>query len=121
VLGAPVPVVVRVVRLARHQALEQVREVVQEAALELVPPQAAGRVGRVQAGDPVDDAALPDGLLDLLGDVADGQAAAGSKLSLVLEDLHRTLTLLRGRPRECGQPYCEGFPLRSSSPTAHGG
>src|SRR5207248_3519006 len=92
VLGAPVPVVVRVVALARDEALEQAREVLEEAALELVHADAARRVGRVDAGDAVGDAALAHGLADLLGDVADAQAARGSKLPLVLEDLHRTLT-----------------------------
>src|SRR4026209_1235336 len=38
VLGAPVPVVVRVVRLARHEALEHGGAVLQEATLEPVHP-----------------------------------------------------------------------------------
>src|SRR5437773_6029042 len=88
VLGAAVPVVVRVVGLARHEPLEHVREVLEEAALELVHAHAARRVRRVDAGDAVDDPALPDGLAHLLGDISDGQATGGSKLSLVLEDLH---------------------------------
>src|SRR5204862_119745 len=82
---------------ARHEPLEHVREVLEEAALELVHAHAARRVRRVDAGDPVDDAALPDRLAHLFRDVTDGQTAGRSKLSLVLEDLHRTLTLLRGR------------------------
>src|SRR5919197_1738206 len=103
VLGAAGPGVVRVVGLARHEPLEQVREVLEEAALELVHAHAARRVGGGDAGDPIDDPALPDRFAHLFRDVADGQTAGRSKLSLVLEDLHRTLTLLRGRPRECGQ------------------
>src|ERR1051325_1266691 len=99
VLRAAVPVVVRVVRLARHEPLEQVREVLEEAALELVHAHAACRVRRVDAGDPVDDPALPDGLAHLFRDVTDGQTAGRSKLWLGLEDLHVTLTLLCGRPR----------------------
>src|SRR5213592_3033219 len=95
VLGAAVPVVVRVVGVARDQTLEHVGEVIQEAALELVHAHAAGRVRRVDAGDPVDNAALADDLDHFLGDVADRQSAAGSKLRLLLEDLHLALTLLR--------------------------
>src|SRR5690348_6403810 len=95
VLGAAIPIVVRVVGVARDQALEHVGEVLQEAALELVDAHATRRVRRVDASDPVDDAAFADDLDDLLGDVADRQSAAGSKLRLLLEDLHRSLTLLR--------------------------
>src|SRR6266496_2418072 len=95
VLGAAIPVVVRVVGVARDQALEHVCEVLQEPALELVDAHATGRVRRVDAGDPVDDAALADDLDHFLGDVADRQSAAGSKLRLLLEDLHLALTLLR--------------------------
>src|SRR5205823_3590390 len=72
VLRALVPVVVRVVRLSRHQALQKLAEVLDEARLELVHANAAGRVGRVDAGDPLDDAAFLDGLVDLVGDVPDG-------------------------------------------------
>src|ERR671931_146989 len=93
VLGAAVPIVVRVIGLARHESLEQVREVLEEAALELVHAYTARRVGRVDARDPVDDPTLPDRFAHLFRDVADGQTAGRSKLSLVLEDLHRTLTL----------------------------
>src|SRR3954471_9549819 len=85
VLGASVPVVVRVVGLARHEALEHVREVLQETALELVHSNAAGRVRRVHAGDAVGDAALANGLRDLLGDVTDCETAGGTKLPFVLE------------------------------------
>src|SRR5438034_9451891 len=95
VLGAAIPVGVRVVGVARNQALEHVCEVLQEPALELVDAHATGRVRRVDAGDPVDDAALADDLDHFLGDVADRQSAAGSKLRLLLEDLHLALTLLR--------------------------
>src|SRR5207302_9720422 len=75
VLGAPVPVVVRVVALARHQPAEKVAEVLEEAGLHLVDAYATGRVRGVDAGDPVDDAALPHGVLHVLGDVVDGEAA----------------------------------------------
>src|SRR6266487_4103405 len=95
VLGAAIPVVVRVVRVTWDQALEHVGEVLQEPALELVDAHATGRVRRVDAGDPVDDAALADDLDHFLGDVADRQSAAGSKLRLLLEDLQLALTLLR--------------------------
>src|SRR5437773_10054209 len=61
VLGAAVPVVVRVVALARDEPLEHVGEVVQKSTLELVDPYATRRVRRVDAGDAVDDPALPDG------------------------------------------------------------
>jgi hypothetical protein len=81
---------VRVVGLARHEPLEQVGEVLQEAVLELVHPHAAGRMRRVDAGDPVHDAALADGVHHLLGDVADSEPAGGPKLPFVLEDLHRS-------------------------------
>jgi hypothetical protein len=63
---------VGVVGLARDEALEQIGEVIEEAAFELVHPYAARRVGRIDAGDPVDDAAFPDGLGHLFGDVSDG-------------------------------------------------
>ena len=54
VLGAAVPVVVRVVvALGRDEPAEQRREVLEEAALELVDADAAGRVRRVDAGDAV--------------------------------------------------------------------
>src|SRR5437764_7498835 len=95
VFGAAIPVVVGVVRVTRDQALEHVGEVLQETALELVHAHATGRVRRVDAGDPVDDAALADYLDHFLGDVADRQSAAGAKLRLLLEDLHLSLTLLR--------------------------
>src|SRR4030095_15909246 len=51
VLGTAVPVVVRVVVLARDETQEQLREVLQEALLELVDADATGGVRRVDAGD----------------------------------------------------------------------
>ena len=45
VLGAAVPVVVRVVVLGGHEAPEENGEVLEEAALVLVDPHGAGRVG----------------------------------------------------------------------------
>src|SRR3954454_11152372 len=118
VLGAAVPVVVRVVGLARHEALEHVREVLQETALELVHPHATRGMRRVDAGDAVDDAALPDGLGHFLGDVADGQAAAGSKLSLVLEDLHRRSPSFVDGRGSAGSAYCAPSAHPASSQTA---
>src|SRR5205085_4857928 len=53
VLGATVPVVVGVVALVRDEPAEQHREVVEEPVLELVDANAAGRVRRVDAGDPL--------------------------------------------------------------------
>ena len=88
VLGATVPVVVRVVVLARHEPAEQHREVLEEPALPLVHPHRAGRVRRVDAADAVADPALVDGLLHLVGDVGDGQPAGGAQVCLVLEGLH---------------------------------
>src|SRR5947209_3323538 len=61
VLGAAIPVVVCVVRLGRNEPLEQAGEVLQEAALELVHPDAARGVGRVDARDPVAHPARADG------------------------------------------------------------
>src|ERR671915_487538 len=85
VLGAAVPVVVGVVAVARNERLEQACEVLEEPILELVHAHAAGRVRRVHAGNPVPDAALADGFLDLFGDVPDGQAAARAERPLELE------------------------------------
>src|SRR4029453_1936320 len=69
----------------------------------------ARRVGRVDAGDAVDDAALANRLRHLLGDVADGEPAGGSKLSLVLEDLHRSPpSFVDGRWSADNAAYCEG-------------
>ena len=56
VLGAPVPVVVGVVGLVGDQPAKQRPEVLEHSALVLVDPDAAGRVRRVDAADPVDDA-----------------------------------------------------------------
>src|SRR5207253_9539465 len=106
VLGATVPVVVRVVRLARHEPPQQLGEVLQEAGLELVDAHAAGRVRRVDAGDPVLDSALADGVADLVGDVGDRETACRPELTLVLEDLHLWLTppgrIRMGRSLFCG-------------------
>src|SRR5205085_9267532 len=73
------------------EPLQHAREVLEEAALELVHADAARRVRRVDAGDPVGDPALSHDLGDLVRDVADAQTPARPKLALVLEDLHRTL------------------------------
>lgn len=89
VLGAAVPVVVRVVGVVRDEPLQQLAEVLEEAGLHLVHADAARRVRRVDAGDPVDHAALADGRPDVLGDVGDGEPAGGAQPRLVLEDLHR--------------------------------
>ena len=58
VLRPPVPVVVRVVLLARHEAAQHADEVLEEAGLELVHAHHAGRVRGIHARDPVGDAAL---------------------------------------------------------------
>src|SRR5581483_9104433 len=92
VLGGSRPVVVRVVGLARDEAEEQLGEVLEEALLELVHPYAAGGVRGVDAGDALLDAAFADRLLDVLGDVPDGQPAGRTELLLPLEDLHRLIT-----------------------------
>ena len=63
-------------------------EVVEEALLELVHADAAGRVRGVDAGDPVGDPARADSFLDVLRDVRDREAAGGSQAALELEDLH---------------------------------
>jgi len=75
VLGATVPVVVRVVGLARDEAEEELGEVLEEALLEFVDADAAGRVRRVDAGDAVLDTALSDCLGDVVSDVADVESA----------------------------------------------
>ena len=89
VLGAPVPVVVRVVRLVRDQPAQQGAEVLEHAALVLVDPHAAGRVGRVDAADAVDDAGLADDLTHLVRDVRHMEASGRLEVPLGLEDLHR--------------------------------
>ena len=91
ILGPLVPVVVRVVRLSRHEALQELAEVLDEAGLELVHANAARRVRRVDARNPLEDAALGDGLVDLVGDVPDGEAPGRSQFRLPLEDLHGPL------------------------------
>ena len=45
---------------------------------------------RVDGADAVDDPTLTDSLLDVLGDVRDGEAAGGAQLVLDLERLHCT-------------------------------
>src|SRR5678816_4914726 len=77
-----------VVLLAGHEPAQHPDEILEEAGLELVHSHHARRVRRVDAGDPVRDAALEDELAHLLGDVADLEAAARAQASLCLEDLH---------------------------------
>src|SRR5262245_1192828 len=89
VLGATIPIIVRVVLVARDEVLEQCREVLEEPVLELVHADAAGRMRRVDADDPVAHAALLDRLGDLVGDVPHGETSGRPEPSLVLEDLHR--------------------------------
>jgi hypothetical protein len=89
VLRAPLPIVVRVVLVARDEALEEGREVVEEPVLELVHAHAAGRVRRVDADDPVAHTALPNRVLDLVGDVSHRETPGRPQPPLVLEDLHR--------------------------------
>src|SRR6266576_1940523 len=88
VLGALVPVVVGVVGLARDKPAEELGKVLDEPGLELVDANAARRVRRVDARDPLGDAALLDRLVDLVRDVPDGQPTCGSELGLALVDLH---------------------------------
>src|SRR5439155_25478936 len=98
--------VVRVVGLARDEALQQLCEVFEEARLELVHTHAARRVRGVDAGDSFRDAALADRVGDLVGDVADAQPAARAYLRLALEHLHGSLILL-GRAAS-NRAYSEG-------------
>src|SRR5207344_2071195 len=85
VLGAAIPVVVRVVLVSRDEALEQRREVLEEPVLELVHAHAAGRVRRVHADDSVTHAALLDRRADLVGDIPHGETPGRPEPSLVLE------------------------------------
>jgi hypothetical protein len=55
VLRAPLSVVVRVVDAPRYQPREEMREVLEQAAFVWSEPDAAGRVSRVDARDPVHD------------------------------------------------------------------
>jgi hypothetical protein len=80
---------VGVVPVARDKPLEESREVLEEALLELVHTHAAGRVRGIDAGDPVGDATLADGLVDLVGDVPNLESPRGPKPGFPLEDLHR--------------------------------
>src|SRR5881396_1466608 len=86
VLGAAIPVVVRVVLVARDERFEQSREVLEEPVLELVDAHAARRVRRVDADDPVAHAALLDRLAAVVGDVPHGETPGRHEPSLVLED-----------------------------------
>ena len=88
VLGAPVPVVVRVVVLGRDQALQHRSEIFEEAALPLVHAHRARRVRRVDAADAIRDAALADCFADLVGDVGNGETTGSAKTDLALERLH---------------------------------
>src|SRR5260221_4196076 len=93
VFRAAIPIVVRVVRLVRHETAQQRAEVLEHAALVLVDAHTAGRVGGVDAADPIDDTGLANDFRDLGGDVGDVQAAAGLELTLRLEHLHRRRSL----------------------------
>src|SRR5688500_10717222 len=84
VLGAAVPVVVRVVLLARDEAAQHADEVLEEAGLELVQAHTAGCVRRVAARDAVPDAAHGDAVSDVVGDVADLEAPSGAQAALKL-------------------------------------
>src|SRR5947208_11714778 len=88
VFRAAPPVVVRVVLLGRDEPLQERSEVLEEARLELVDANAARRVRRVDAGDPVDDPAAFDGRDDVVGDVPDREPTGRPELLLLLEDLH---------------------------------
>src|SRR4029453_9501136 len=91
VLGPPVPVVVRVVLLAGNQGSPQAPEVLEEAGLELIHADDAGRVRRVDTGDAVADAAFSYALVDLFRDVADLEPAPCPQSALLLKDLHVAL------------------------------
>src|ERR687892_264157 len=92
VLGTPVPVVVRVVLLARHEPPQHAPEVLEEARLELVHPNATRGVRRVHAGDAVAHAALRNRLANILCDVPDLESPSRAQGALVLEDLHSLST-----------------------------
>ena len=64
VVRAPLPVVVRVVAVARDEGAERGGEVLQEAVIELVDPHGADRCGASNARDTVLDTAFANGLLD---------------------------------------------------------
>ena len=113
VLGAAVPVVVRVVRLVRDQPAQERAEVLEHAALVLVHAHAAGRVGRVDAADPVDDAGLADDLRDLVGDVGDVEAAGRLEVPLRLEDLHRRTSLTESALRSIAGPVAQRLEQRT--------
>src|SRR5262249_48643643 len=89
VLGAPVEVVVRVIALPGNEPAQELREVLEEAALEFVHAHTARRMRRVDTRDALDDAALLDGLEHFIRDVANREPAGGAEPGLALEDLHR--------------------------------
>ena len=91
VLRALVPVVVRVIGLARDQALQQLRKVLEEPSLELVDSHAERRELRIDARDSDRDAALANRLGDFLRDVANGEPPCGPQFCFALEDLHGAL------------------------------
>src|SRR5215204_2404199 len=91
VLGSPVPVVMRVVLLARDDPPQHADEVLEEARLEFVNPHAAGRVGGVDAGDAVLHAALGDAFLHFVCDVPDLEARLCPQALFPLKDLHLEL------------------------------
>src|SRR5215213_9920387 len=93
VLGAPVPVVMGVVLLARDEAAEHAREVLQKPGLELVDPDTAGGMGGIHAGDPVLDAALGNAFPHLVRDVPDLETASCPESALKMKDLHVELHL----------------------------
>jgi hypothetical protein len=93
---------VRVVPVRRDELLQELCEVLEESRLELVDAHGAGRVRRVDAGDPVLDTALPDRVGDVLGDVGDVQSAGSAKVPLALERLHAPDLALRTGPANTG-------------------
>ena len=72
----------------RDQPLDQPLQVVDERALELVDEDRAGRVERVDEGDPGGHGELLDGLPDELRDVGDLGAFLAAQRKRGVEDLH---------------------------------
>ena len=107
VLGAVVPVVVRVVGLVRHEPAEQRAEVLEHAALVLVHPDAARRVRRIDRADAVLDAGLANDLRDIVGDVGEMPAPVVVNAPFGLEHLHR-LASVTGRRRFALRPAGRG-------------
>jgi hypothetical protein len=66
-------------------------------------------VGGVDARDAFDDSALLDGLVDLVGDVPNGQPACGPELGLSLVDPHRPYSEDSGGLRKW-EPSLQGSP-----------